>query len=342
MKFISTFLFAATTAAVLTACGGGGSDPEVQPNQSVSISSANQTDVARATLVGGMSVGAAGGAGGSSSPGPTVAGLHVRSLARLTRQATEAAIGRRQTAAAVHVQSGAATAQAAVHSHVDCAVSGSVDYTVNFAALEPAAGDSLTAVFSNCVDDASGTIDGTMAVSFTSVSTSSGVTHFRETATYTALKFTDGTTTATMNGALTLALDLGASSSTTSIATGSSGLSIAIRSTPYNDTITLGAGLQISLADDSVANTSSLRIDGTISSASLGGSVTLVTVQPIVVVGDDDFPSSGQVSVTGSNGSKLLVTVVDNGHVSLQLDANGDGIYESTTATTWTALIPQS
>ncbi|HEX7690092.1 MAG TPA: hypothetical protein VF453_20465, partial [Burkholderiaceae bacterium] len=69
MKFTPSFVLAAVSAALLAACGGSGGDGSGGSSQpaAVAISSGNQTDVARATVSGGMTVSLAGGGANGAS-----------------------------------------------------------------------------------------------------------------------------------------------------------------------------------------------------------------------------------------------------------------------------------
>ncbi len=76
----------------------------------------------------------------------------------------------------------------------------------------------------------------------------------------------------------------------------------------------------------------------TYASTSLGGQVTVQTLEDFVTDAGDQYPSSGQALATGSNGSKCRLTVVNNVNVTLEVDADGDGVYETTIDTTWAAI----
>lgn len=69
--------------------------------------------------------------------------------------------------------------------------------------------------------------------------------------------------------------------------------------------------------------------DFTLYSTEVGGKLVVDTTAPFVVEGWGDKPSSGTMIITGANGTKLKITVVDaiTGYdVALDLDA--DGTYE--------------
>jgi hypothetical protein len=52
----------------------------------------------------------------------------------------------------------------------------------------------------------------------------------------------------------------------------------------------------------------------------------------------DLYPTSGQIVATGAVGS-LRTTALNTTNVQIELDANGDGIYEASKVVLWTALL---
>jgi hypothetical protein len=53
----------------------------------------------------------------------------------------------------------------------------------------------------------------------------------------------------------------------------------------------------------------------------------------------DDYPSSGVMVITGAANSQLKLTALSNTQVRQELDANGDGTYESSTTVNWNTLL---
>ena len=81
----------------------------------------------------------------------------------------------------------------------------------------------------------------------------------------------------------------------------------------------------------------------TVSSTALNGSVTVITSTPFQGLASARHPSTGVAVATGKNNSKVRVTVHssdpnDPGAVQIEVDADGDGTYESSTLYPWSTL----
>lgn len=66
------------------------------------------------------------------------------------------------------------------------------------------------------------------------------------------------------------------------------------------------------------------------------GYVILSTPDPIVLHGDDEWPTSGTLVVTGANNAKAKITAINNAHCSVEADIDGDGAYELVVTATMT------
>jgi hypothetical protein len=85
----------------------------------------------------------------------------------------------------------------------------------------------------------------------------------------------------------------------------------------------------------------SLDMQGTINSTEIGGSVSFDTLTTFT--GNDyvanSNPTAGVLLITGTDNSQARVTAMSDGiNVQIEIDADGDGLYETTTMTTWTEL----
>ncbi len=98
--------------------------------------------------------------------------------------------------------------------------------------------------------------------------------------------------------------------------------------TNYSSAQTLDAGISPSPY--------TMTTSGTLDSTQLSGVVSYST--PEIFMGfDSDYPSSGQFLVTGSSSSARLTA--EGVNVLIEIDVDGDGIYEEMINTTWAELV---
>ncbi|MCA0239678.1 MAG: hypothetical protein LCI02_02375 [Proteobacteria bacterium] len=91
---------------------------------------------------------------------------------------------------------------------------------------------------------------------------------------------------------------------------------------------------------DSGGQRSSIRFDGTLATVGFNNrSISVTTVAPFVVNGGARYPSSGQAVVSGGTAGVVRVTAIDGNTVRFELDAQGDGVYETTTTRSWSELL---
>jgi hypothetical protein len=65
------------------------------------------------------------------------------------------------------------------------------------------------------------------------------------------------------------------------------------------------------------------------------GYVDIATIDALRINNSDQFPSSGQIIITGASGSKARLTATSNTEYTLEVDADGDDIYEIGTTENW-------
>jgi hypothetical protein len=108
-----------------------------------------------------------------------------------------------------------------------------------------------------------------------------------------------------------------------------------IEITAGGDTLTL-TDYQITETENQATNTYSRSINATISSSSLGGSVRVTT--DVALSGVIPFdPDTGQITCMGNN-SSVTLTVIDSTSVQLEVDEDGDNIVDNTWVEAWTSL----
>jgi hypothetical protein len=317
--------------AVLAACGGGGDSPSQPNSEKVTITSANQNAVVRASVNAGLSVSTAQGRAGGVSPASVADRAHA--LGGVMQRAMAAAHASRKgiASATVHPLASATDTE-------PCGLSGTITVTIDDKDGNSAlsGGDVVTASFAQCKDSAASSINGAIVITLTGTPTA---TQLAANANFQSVAVVQDGVTSTLAGNVTVAeSDLPLDTQTT-LTVGSGGLTAATTSSGYNDTVSFASGFVIRTDEASSGASTSVSLSGTMSAQSLGGSITIATPQALVQLGADNYPSAGQVIVTGASGSAVRATVLDDTQVTVDLDANGDGTYESTTTVAWTSLI---
>lgn len=327
---------AAISLAWLAGCGGGGGDdagtPTVPSAGPVAISSANYEGVSQKTVAAADYVNDSGSLlslGAQVAPsGGTLVAFSRLTLARLPGV----------------VQKARPTAVGATSTEVlECSGGGSISVVINDANNNQQAdsGDSFVATASNCVEDGA-TVNGVlrMAISATSGDLSGTVWSATVAITLQNLRAASAAGSATGNGDMTLTI------ASTGLETGSleiraNSLTMSGTVGGVNDTITLSNWRSVSATTLSGGSLrTSTTVTGTLASSALAsGTVEVSTPQPLVTLGTSIYPSSGQLLAVGASGSKVRITAQSSTTVLLELDANGDGTYETSVTRAWTTLI---
>ena len=332
MKSSLSILASATLLATLAACGGGGGDSPSQPGgDKVTITSANQDQVVRASVNAGLSVSTAQNRAGGSSPASVADRSHA--LGTVMQRAMSAAQASRK-----------GIASATVHPSVSgnetlaCGVSGTLTVSVDDRDANNAlsSGDVISVSFAQCKDTASSSINGAITISLTGTPTATQLT---ASANFQNVAVVEDGVTSTIAGSVTVAENDTDLDTVTTLSVGSGGLTASTASSSYNDSVSFAAGFVIQTDEATSGASTTVSLSGTMTAQSLGGSITISTPQALVQLSSDTYPSAGQVIVTGASGSAVRVTVLDNTQVKVDLDANGDGTYESTATVAWTSLI---
>ena len=192
------------------------------------------------------------------------------------------------------------------------------------------AGDSFAITFNACVIDIGrglGQFNGTM--SFVVVSASSSA--LAVTYTFETLTFTVGGETATVNGDMTIDLRDPGGSLLTAIVRGNA--------------LTVEAGAESSSLEnyrfeetaDLFTGEFTSTQSGTLRDSALGGTVTFRTIDPFEGTAPGN-PDRGRMRINGADGSVVFLTILDNVNILVEVDQDGDGVFDDTFQTTWSAL----
>jgi hypothetical protein len=333
-------------AVGLVGCGGGGSGGVSTPAAAaptVTITASNQGTVTRAMADGSLAFGqsqpfATTGGAAAQSIGSAPMALRTGVLQSLVQRGLLAAFGSRHS-----VSIASATQPAAASSSTAaCSVSGSITTTVSAAdnSQSLSSGDALTLTFNQCQDSGADVVSGGMIFTIGSVtSAAAGNVQFSGSLAFVQLSDASGTRLANIQGNVGVTAAITSTSFQLALTVGANALTVTSSAPGYVDTIVYEPGMQLSVtATNGAVTQSDVTLNGSFTASSIGGRVVVATVLPLRQLGTDADPSSGQVVVTGASGTHLRVTALSATSVQLELDANGDGTYESSGVFAWDAI----
>ncbi len=217
-----------------------------------------------------------------------------------------------------------------------CAVSGTV--TLSGDVADPntlTVGDTITAVFDNCDENEGYVIDGTLDATIAAFQGDpfTGVFLVTLDLVMTDLRVTDASGTATADGDMSLTLDsLDFPILVTALAGDELSISdanLAVTVEDYDHTLEVNTGL--------APETFLAEVFGRMGNNALGGTVDYETVTPVQATGDNP-PYTGEILVSGADGSEVRIVIVDVGVIRLEIDEDGDGVVDEFIDTTWDAL----
>jgi hypothetical protein len=299
-------------ALALAACGGSGGGGESSvtytgvTTQAV-VTDGNAAELATTAYQGGNSAGSLAlvGVAGDSAGGSGRETARALTVSRVLEDAVRAA---RFTSSSSRVVSGAVVSVSDTLGSGDCGGTASFSGTMNDVTGEFHA----TFTFSGWCNDgvtvsgrvtASGTIDVNagelvdLEFSFTVLTVADGIDTFRG----------SGTITASFGTSEILTIDMDFESGDGTIFRASN-LSIAVSPTTGGESVTVIGRVY----------------------HPVHGYVDVTTPQALVVLTGDTFPSSGEILVSGSSGSKARLVALPSTQFQIDVDANGDDTYEST------------
>lgn len=324
------------TSALLAACGGGGGGSaggSVSITPTAVLNSSNQTVVSQDT----SSSSFVPLAGSQTLTGvvPTDASaLFSLAQSHLDRLPTYIADAHANSTLAGVVQS----------QTVACTTSGSMTVSVNDSdnSGTATAGDSISITSNSCVEG-SGTISGSLSFVINSLTGTLGSSNYSASMTMTFGNFGVAAAqfTATANGALTIAIaSNGTYSNSTTVSTPSLSVAANYSGNSRSMTLTNYSATRNRTPSQTYVYTTSYSLNGYLTSSSISSqAIQFATTTPFVTRYTDNYPSSGVMVITGANSSKIRLTALSNSQVSQELDANGDGTYESSATVSWSSLM---
>lgn len=224
----------------------------------------------------------------------------------------------------------------------NCSGGGSITINENIGSDDRVAvGDSASVTAANCKESGLPAFNGRLSLKVTAVS-GDPVNSTRYSMTLAALyenfTFINGSESLAINGDIAISASQDGSST---VNVGMSGNALGF-SVVQNGATT--ASYQISNYSFSGTDVNGIvslsgKYSMTGNSAKLGGQYAFLveTLQPIVVGGSSDYPSSGALIVRGTPAS-VTVTAINSGSVRLDYSENGDGTVSATRTLAWTEL----
>lgn len=317
-RLLRQWLVPGVLGVLLAACGGGGGDDGGGPPGSIDVSAANQDLLVRAGVIAIQGDVIGGALGVAASPGraaPLASGLRKR-IAALIGPEVEA-----------------------------CFVSGSTSSTLDDRDNSGAAtvGDVLTMTYNDCVEVAGEVTNGTFIATYTQINPATLT--IAANVTTSDMSSVSSTRSVTAQGDFSLQLRfVSVTSETLHLAVGQA-LAMAVTTPRFSDTITLRAGYTTDSVYDStilppggtVAGLTSTTASGQVASANAAGYVTVRTLQPMLQYDVDANPRSGQFEAVGKTGS-LQATVLSTTQVQIDLDADGNGVFDASKVVLWSDL----
>jgi len=217
-----------------------------------------------------------------------------------------------------------------------CLNGGTVDITANLAnPFGLTVGDTISAVFDNCDDGEGYVLNGRLDLEVTRAE-GDFLTQFfllGLDVALTDLEVIEDTETSTVDGDFALTLD---TLEWPKVAQTIEGAELVFGA--GGDTITLTNFNHLFEVDGGMTPEAVLvTVEGRVDSAELGGAVDYETPVPVRALGDGD-PYTGEILLTGTDGSNVRIVFNDATSITLEVDENGDGVIDEYIDTTWAAL----
>lgn len=203
------------------------------------------------------------------------------------------------------------------------------------------AGDSVSLTANNCSFDGE-LLNGQLSVTLNSTTGNLDGYPFTLSGTlsYKNLTAQSSTTRVVANGSMTMNIDArGDFNQSIALAIDSFAVSSTYAGVTSSQTLTkYDTSLKVSPVGSGATWTSSVR--GTLTSSTIDSkAVSIDTPMPFVRASNQAYPASGQAIVLGAAGSKVRVTATSATNVTIDLDADGNGTYETTVTKRWNEIL---
>jgi len=162
---------------------------------------------------------------------------------------------------------------------------------------------------------------------------------FNDSFTFNNVKVIEGATTITFDGIIYVSETTNGNIEEGTVSTGSSPFTLVIASSKLNGTFTL-TNFNENYTDDTNSHVTVSNTSYTVDSTVIGGKISVTTTVAVThFYATEDYPRSGTYEITDGQGGKVVATIqgsgLATGIVNLQIDKDGDGIFESSNDVTW-------
>jgi hypothetical protein len=328
-------------ASVLAACGGGGGGSATATPGSAgssanlaALSASNQTvasqDVASTSFSLFSSSQVALGAASTSD-----SALYAAAFAHLDRLPTYLNDARANATATGAVQSAS----------YSCTSGGSFTVSVSDADTSGtvSAGDSVGINFVSC-NDGSGALTGSLSFRVNTLTGTYGAvpSSLSVTMSFGNLSAASLSYSASLNGNITVSgAKTGVNALSQSISTTSLVASATYAGVTRTRSLTNYSATETRTPDASYTYLSRYSLTGTLTSSGFAGTQAVTFSTPAVLIrrAADYAPYTGVVMIGGANNSAIRMTALSAAQVQVDLDANGDGTYETSSVVNWNTLL---
>nr|WP_315201998.1 hypothetical protein [uncultured Albidiferax sp.] len=204
------------------------------------------------------------------------------------------------------------------------------------------AGDSVNIAATSCNLNGN-TVNGNlgMAVNSTSGNLRSNVYGLNLGMAFGNFSVSSTTGSDTLNGSMTLAVQsMGINNIVTTLSAPNSMSMVGNYGGVASSQSLTGYSSSVTVSPTPSGYSESTLYNGTLSSNSFNAqTVVLSTATPFVRTNLQNFPASGQVVLTGADGSRVRITAQNVSTVQIELDADGNGVYELSTTRAWSSLL---
>jgi hypothetical protein len=328
-RALGNFFVAAAGLAIITACGGG-SDGDGGLTGGVPAAEPATITTQNAPLIAGTVAEVAMGEGVFSSIfTPAIP------IGSIGADAAVAPVMKPVVAAAMQ-KAGPSQLYATSAGREPCAVSGTVDVTVEFSdPQQPSLNDRFEFQFSECDDGTGVVIDGNMTITIARIEgdPASGNFLLGMSIGFFAFAVTESGETTVAEGTISIDIDT-RDPTVTTITVATNAL---VATSAGEEQVLTNFTVQITEDTSMFPTAVTVNTSFTFSSPRIGGAVTVTTSLSLQSMGPD-YPFVGELRIEGAGNSVIVMVALDANTVRLQIDVDGDG-FDETIDMTWDELM---